>query len=276
MRVSPRSPRSNTRTFPLGLAWNEKTLLNDSDNPMTHRDRLNREIQAAMACGQTHVVMFKLRERDAELTAVPASVKPYVDVDNETYLWFPVENGKALIPIAGYRLNPRFLGLLRWLRQSGVGVTLRSNLTLIAYWHAETGHADCANTLYKVALSQWIAGDDEDIMAQYRRVIARAMACGQTRTVICIVYQGSGYEQLTHVTSSSGSSRSRVCGETRDIITDEILGPQQWYMTSKHESLLRWLTDTEQLQWSLRFAFCSHNSIELYPWALLVATWGNK
>lgn len=274
MKVSPRSPRSNTRTFPLGLAWNEKTLLNDNDNPMTHRDRLNREIQAAMACGQTRVVMFRLRERDAELTAVPASVKPYVDVDNETYLWFPVleNHGKTLIPIAGYRLHSRFLGLLRWLRQSGVAVTLQ-DLTLVAYWHAETGHADCPNTLYKVALGQWIAGDDDDIMAQYRRVISRAMACGQTRSVICIVYEGSGYEQLTCVLSSS---RSRVCGETRDIITDEVLGPQQWRMTSKHESLLRWLTDTEQLQWSLRFAFCSRSSAELYPWALLIATWGNN
>lgn len=281
MRKSPRSPRFD-RTFPLAVQWQEKTLLTDTDNPYVHRERFHREIQRAIRCGQTYIVMFLLRVRDAELTGVAEATVKHERIDNSEYLYFSCDKQlnispsmiteHSLIPLAGYKLNGRFLSLLRWLRQNGLCVGLSRTLCLICYWHPDSAHEGDQNALYKVALSKWIAGDDVDIMAHYRKVIMSAMDAGQTRAVLCIVYDSSGYCcSSKHHTRNDLSTY--MCTETRDILSDQVISADEWYMTTKHVAILDWLTQTEQLQWSLRFSFADDRAATLYPWALLVAIW---
>jgi hypothetical protein len=280
MIKTPRSPRESPRggsgntPFPLGDYWKQKTTLGEHDNPFKHCERVRGEILTAMQARQASVTAFTLHVCSEELTGVSKERARIVSETAGT-LWFPEDKWihtqgsgvDSLIPLAGYTLNERFRGILQWFTQNGLEYALTTQLTLVVYWHPETGGEDNHNQLYKYVLGLWIAVPEEDIFKRHRDGIRRAMAAGQTKAVICYLFETHGYHRAEREWGT------RVCKETRELFTDQIIGIQQWCVDDKYTPLLKWITERERLQWSLRFMFKHKDSAELFPWALLIAHW---
>jgi hypothetical protein len=184
------------------------------------------------------------------------------------------KRGHGLLRRKGFTLHHRFLGLLHWVKQHGLAYALTTRLTLIIYWHPETGGSDTHNTLYKVALGMWIAVPEEDILKRHREGIVKAMKAGQTKAVVCYLFENYGYKESPPPPPPRSETNSLLeCNETKSLFTDKVIGTQRWLVDVKHQPLLEWLTHVEQLKWSLRFLFRDETSAALYPWALLIAYW---
>jgi hypothetical protein len=229
-----------------------------------------------MQCRQCYVVAFHLSVNDVELKAVGAKPNPMSPsfFAHDTLLQLSCQqqqeqdHGVFITPV-GYILHDRFNALLHWFKQQGLLVALCKNLSLIVYWHPESGNADTSNDLYKIALGMWIAVPETDILQKHRNGIIRCMKAGQLSAVICYLYKDHGY----HKCQRTEPITPYVCTETRDFMTQQVIGMDKWRLDSKHHPLVDWLTKVENLQWSLRFTFKDNTTSQLHDWCLLIAFW---
>ena len=274
-----RSPRGQVQQS-LGKYWLQKVQLSSAkQNPLEHVDRLQKEILQAMSARQLFICAFALKCVEGELSEVAASPSIYTNYDSDLY--FPVESlftlcekesvfGKHFLPLhGGYMLHERFKGLLKWITNQGLMYGLSKNLMLIIYWHPQSAKDNTENTLYKEVLSLWISVPNSDIFSKHRKGIKKAMEAGQHFAVICYLFEHHGYYNTKNTTKTF----KYICNETRDFISNQIIAVDKWVIDEKHNELLHYLINVEQLQWSLRFMFESAHSSKLQDWCLLIAYW---
>jgi hypothetical protein len=283
---SPRSPRSAD----LSARWVKSTTLSAREDPMMHKDRIQKGIMEAIRNGQTHFYAFRLNDAMFMPSIVALGKR-------DATLWCPSEDVRDTLtmqikndeePSSGYLLNARFYDFVYWvcvLQQCGWTITKHQNsLSLVIFWHASTTLIQVAGeTLYKYNLVTLSPVPETGYLNKFEKRIERAMDSGQTQASLCLIHITQSYDLV----SSSKTSPFTV-SETRELLSGADMWASfiddkspVWYIDpNKFSELILWITQEKKLRWSLRFqkagpGYKILNTSELHPWAVLITTWAH-
>lgn len=217
----------------LGSYWERRTKIGSAnrDRLLLYSDRIRGDVQRAIQCGQQQIVAFTLSTKSGEREL-------YQDVftgAKDPLLWFRTTEEE------GYRLDDRFLPLLRWIREEGLDFALDTDqMNLVVYWNLDTARsARERSALIHVFIENMSVPMPHEVkdMARIRARIRTAMDAGQTQSVLCLLYKGQDYTKKTNDTIVD----LRYCWE------------HKWVIHKRLQFLVDLLVDDEKLQWGLDF-----------------------
>lgn len=161
--------------------------------------------------------------------------------------------------IKGYRLDERFLPLLRWIKEEGLDFALDvDNLNLVVYWNFHTARTTKASEALSHVFIQSMAvpmQKDPEGIARIRARIRSAMDAGQTRSLLCLLYKNQDYMQKRHDTII----------DTRYCCTPD----HDWILQKRIHFLVDLVEEDEKLNWDLEF----DKDVEQDEHAFMYAYW---
>lgn len=219
----------------LGSYWERRTKIGSAnmERLLIYSDRIRGDVQRAIQCGQQQIVAFSLstNPKHREL------YEEIVSGARDPLLWFEFEDEQK----SGYRLDDRFLPLLRWIKQEGLDFALDTDqFNLIVYWNLDTARAAKERTAlihtFVESMASPMEHEPKDL-AKLRARIRAAMDCGQTQSVLCILYKNQDYVE-----------------KTKDTIADlRYCWKHKWVLQKRVHFLVDLLVDDEKLCWGLDF-----------------------
>lgn len=219
----------------LGSYWERRTKIASPniEKLLIYSDRIRGDVQRAIQCGQQQIVAFSLstnpKRRELYEEIVTGAQDPL--------LWFELEDEQK----GGYRLDNRFLSLLRWIKEEGLDFALDTDqLNLIVYWNLGTARAAKERTAlihaFVESMTLPIEYETKDL-AKLRARIRAAMDTGQTQSVLCILYKNQDYVE-----------------KTKDTIVDlRYCWEHKWVLQKRVHFLVDLLVDDDKLCWGLDF-----------------------